>query len=75
MRKNKYIRHWDKVMSVYIYKHREVMEKHLGRSLVKGEHVHHINGNPIDNRIENLEVVSNKEHMKEHHYLTRKNYG
>lgn len=36
--------------------HRVMMEEMLGRSLVKGENVHHKNGNRADNRSENLEL-------------------
>lgn len=47
---------------------RYVMEQKLGRPLEKGEYVHHINGNKLDDRPENLALVSPKEHADIHNH-------
>lgn len=49
----------------YVAVHRLVMEEYLGRYLLPKEVVHHIDGNPVNNNIENLELFSsNSEHLK-----------
>jgi len=55
----------------YIKEHDYIMEKHIGRPLKKGECVHHINGIKTDNRIENLTLMTNSEHMKLHARIKR----
>lgn len=55
----------------YMYEHIIVMEKHIGRYLEPGEVVHHINGNKIDNRIENLLLLTNSEHIALHAKLKK----
>lgn len=49
-----------------VYEHRLLMEKALGRKLRSGEVVHHIDGNPSNNSLNNLEILSNREHAKHH---------
>ena len=55
----------------YVLEHHLVMEKHIGRYIRKDEVVHHKNHIRNDNRLENLELMTFKEHaslhMKERH--------
>ncbi len=59
-----YVRYFEKGRTQYL--HRYVMEEYLGRRLSREEHVHHINHDKKDNRIENLQIISNSEHGKLH---------
>lgn len=56
------------VMTVdgYRYEHRLVAEETLGRSLTDDEVIHHINGDGLDNRPENLMVMTALEHLQHH---------
>ena len=44
------------------------MEQFLDRDLSFNDIIHHKNGNKLDNRIENLEVMTRAEHTRIHKY-------
>ena len=54
-----------------VFEHRLIVEQALGRTLKKTEVVHHNNWNKLDNRIENLTVMSQKCHRSLTDYLAR----
>jgi hypothetical protein len=58
----------------YIFKHRLVVEKKIDRYLELQEVVHHIDKNPLNNSIDNLELFKNNgEHIKYHREILKIN--
>lgn len=51
-----------KVNGRRIHEHRYIMEQHLGRPLLATEHVHHKDGDGLNNDPSNLELLTVAEH-------------
>lgn len=52
--------------SGYILLHRLVMSNHLKRILKRNEVVHHIDGDKLNNKVENLELINYHDHNRHH---------
>lgn len=50
----------------YVLEHRLVMELYLGRYLTNKEVIHHIDGNTMNNEIDNLEIMTQSKHVSNH---------
>lgn len=46
----------------YVAEHRLVVSTHIGRPLLSTEHVHHLDGDTLNNNIDNLALISRKDH-------------
>ena len=46
--------------------HWYVWETETGRKREKGFHIHHVDGNTWNNRIENLQIIEGRKHLSEH---------
>jgi hypothetical protein len=55
-----------KMYGQYVYNSRKVMSEHLGRKLLSSEIVHHIDGNSLNDSIDNLKIMSSEEHGRLH---------
>mgnify|MGYP002073147721 CR=1 FL=1 len=49
-----------------IYMHRYIAAMKIGRALLPNEHAHHKDGNKENNSLDNIEVLSAKDHAKLH---------
>jgi len=59
----------------YVYEHRLIMERHLGRALESHEQIHHRDGNKTNNSVANLELMATSDHTVLHQRLLRRKVG
>lgn len=70
--KNSAIGYWQSTKSAAIYAHRWVWMMYFGE-IPKGMVIHHIDGNPSNNEITNLQMLKHSDHIKYH--WRRKKYN
>lgn len=52
---------------------RLLLEEYLGTTIPEHLDVHHIDGNPLNNNISNLEIVDKREHVSSHSKIYKEN--
>lgn len=52
--------------SGYVPRYRFIMEMHVKRILNSNEEVHHKNEDKLDDRLDNLEILTTREHIMQH---------
>lgn len=73
---NGYKRVWDNTLKKQVYVHRLIAAESLGRALLPGEVVHHLNGDKHDLRPENLLTLpSQAAHMVVEHIERKRSRG
>lgn len=55
----------------FIYEHIAVAEQKIGRTLTDEEVVHHLDNNPLNNKYENLMVLTRSEHFQLHRWIDK----
>lgn len=52
--------------TTHVLEHRHIAEQILGRKLLPGEIIHHIDGNKLNNSPDNLALTTDRKHKKYH---------
>lgn len=63
---NGYVYLYDKELRRKVAEHRYIAKKYINPNITSNDHVHHKDGNPFNNSIDNLEVLPAVMHRKLH---------